>query len=95
MAARFREITSRDELEATFDAFIKLDLVSVYAEIRATPLINLRFANQSGDASLRNAPIDEGLGLVRIDGHDARESRGDVLSTNSRPDRVHASRSAG
>ncbi len=28
-------------------------------------------ANQSGDASIRNAPVDEGLGLVRVFGRDA------------------------
>ena len=39
MAARFREITSRDELEAMFDAFIKLDLAPVYPKIRAATLI--------------------------------------------------------
>ena len=38
MAARFQAITSRDELKAMFDAFIKLDLIPVYPEIRATTL---------------------------------------------------------
>jgi len=39
MAARFRAITSGDELRAIFDAFVKLDLVPVYPEIRAATLI--------------------------------------------------------
>jgi len=39
LAERFREITSREELRALLDAFTKLDLPSVYAEIRAPTLV--------------------------------------------------------
>jgi pimeloyl-ACP methyl ester carboxylesterase len=39
MAARFRAITSREELRALLDAFMKLDLVGLYAEIHAPTLV--------------------------------------------------------
>jgi serine/threonine protein kinase len=39
MAERFRAITSREELRAMLEAFMKLDLVPVYAEIRVPTLV--------------------------------------------------------
>jgi serine/threonine protein kinase len=39
VAERFRAITSRDELRALLEAFMKLDLASIYAEIQAPTLI--------------------------------------------------------
>ena len=39
LAAKFRAITSRDELKAMFQAFIGLDLTPIFRNIRATTLI--------------------------------------------------------
>jgi len=38
-AARLRAVTTRDELRAVFDAYMKLDLVSVFSGIRAPTLV--------------------------------------------------------
>jgi adenylate cyclase len=42
MAARFREITTRDELRLLFDALRELDLTAIYPEVRAKTLIEHR-----------------------------------------------------
>jgi hypothetical protein len=42
MAARFRAVTTREELRALFDAYMKLDLVSVFSKIRARTLVEHR-----------------------------------------------------
>jgi pimeloyl-ACP methyl ester carboxylesterase len=39
LAAKFRAITSREELRALLEAFMKLDLAAVYAEIQAPTLV--------------------------------------------------------
>ena len=39
LAAKFRAITTRDELRAMFDAFIKLDLIPAYPQIGAATLV--------------------------------------------------------
>ena len=39
MAARVRAVTTRDELRALLDAYMKLDLVSVFSRIRAPTLV--------------------------------------------------------
>jgi class 3 adenylate cyclase/pimeloyl-ACP methyl ester carboxylesterase len=39
MAARYRAVTTREELRVLFDAYLELDLVSVFAGIRAPTLV--------------------------------------------------------
>jgi hypothetical protein len=39
MAERFRTITSRTELSALLEAYMKLDLVAIYSRVRATTLV--------------------------------------------------------
>jgi hypothetical protein len=39
VAARFRAVTTREELRTVFDAYMKLDLVSAFSRIRAPTLV--------------------------------------------------------
>jgi hypothetical protein len=59
LAERFRTITSRDELRALLEAFEKLDLVAVYAEIQTPTLVEHHPAYFFPDLLLAAYRIDD------------------------------------